>query len=325
MRAAIGIDIGGTNVRIGLTLELGEILRQSTLTVSDYQDEQTFLKELSDAIREFTAMSQDVEIEGIGIGSPGANVRTGTIENASNLPWEKLEIVVHLNSVTGLPVFLTNDANLFAIAEKVFGHASEMNDFIALTLGTGIGAGIYTSGNLLSGRDGLAGEVGHITYQRNGRPCKCGRHGCLERYASASGVVETTRQLLSEGILISELSGVPTGLLTARMVADAARNDDPLALRVFQVTGEILGEALADLTAAFNPDALFISGGLVNAGEILFRPMQKSFERSLLAIYPMDVPLMKSSIPDQDAGVLGASALVWDQIKKVNESSLTEI
>ena len=325
MRAAIGIDIGGTNVCIGLTLELGEILHQSTLRVANYQNEQAFLGELGEIVNQFTAVSSDLEIEGIGVGSPGANVRTGTIEKASNLPWKKLEIVDHLKSITGLTVFLTNDANLFAIAEKVFGHARGMDDFIALTLGTGIGAGIYTSGNLLSGRDGLAGEVGHITYQRNGRPCKCGRHGCLERYASASGVVETTRQLLSEALLVSELSGVPTELLSAQMIADAASNDDPLALRVFQVTGEILGESLADLSAAFNPEALFVSGGLAKAGELLFNPMKKSFERSLLAIYPMDVPIMNSSIPDQDAGVLGASALVWEQIKNVNESSFTEI
>ncbi|WP_421875286.1 ROK family protein [Marinoscillum sp.] len=323
MKAAIGIDIGGTNIQVGLTLELGEVLHQTSLRVVHYQQNQIFLNVLTDVVQEFTALSNDLEIIGIGIGSPGANILSGTIQNASNLPWDNLPIVGHLKTETALPVYLTNDANLFAIAEKVFGQAKEMQDFISLTLGTGVGAGIYTSGELLTGRDGLAGEVGHLVYNRGGRPCKCGRNGCLERYVSASGVVETTRQLIREARLESELIGIPESYITAEAVAEAAKNDDLLAIRVFEVTGQILGESLADLTATFNPETIFISGGLANANEVLFAPLRSSFEKSLLAIYPTEIPVLKSSIPDRNAGVLGASALVWEQSKIATESTLT--
>lgn len=325
MKAAIGIDIGGTNVRIGLVLELGEVIHQSRIDVATHADGEHFLSQLIRKAQEFIDFSQDLKIVGIGVGSPGANIEEGIIERASNLPWTRLPIVDALSSHFDLPVFLTNDANLFAIAEKVYGFASQMSDFLALTLGTGAGGGIYTNNQLVTGVNGLAGEVGHIIYERNGRACKCRRNGCIERYVSASGVVETARLLLSTKKFPSELYGVPDHLLTAQMVADCAKNDDILAITVFEQTGRILGEALADLVAVLNPEAIFLSGGLSNSGDLLLKPTRASFSDNLLSIYPSVPAIRNSAIPDNDAGVLGASALVWEHLRKLNESSLTEI
>ena len=325
MKAAIGIDIGGTNVRVGLVLELGEVIHQSRIEVATHTEGELFLNQLIRTVHEFLAFSEDLKILGIGIGSPGANIEEGIIERASNLPWKRLPIVERLSSHFDLPVFLTNDANLFAIAEKGYGHASQMTDFLAVTLGTGVGGGVYASDQLVTGANGLAGEVGHVIYERNGRSCKCGRQGCLERYVSASGVVETAKEYILAKEYPSELYGVPEHLISAQLVADSAKDGDVLAMKVFQETGKILGEALADFVAVLNPEAIFLSGGLSNSGDLLLKPTRASFSKSLLSIYPNEPAIRTSAIPDNDAGVLGASALVWEYSKKLNESSLTEI
>lgn len=325
MKAAIGIDIGGTNVRVGLILEHGEVLHQARIEVATHQDGKLFLTQLSRSVDQFIHFSNELEILGIGIGSPGANIELGIIERASNLPWNNLPIVRVLSEQFQVPVILTNDANLFAIAEKGYGKAKEMSDFLALTLGTGVGGGVYASGVLVTGVNGLAGEIGHVIYERGGRSCKCGRKGCLERYVSASGLIETTHELLESKQFASELYGVPVELITAQMVADSAKNEDPLAIAVFNHTGQILGEALADVVAVLNPEAIFLSGGLSNADLLLLKPTQASFNENLLSIYPTEILIEKSGIADENAGVLGASALVWEYYKKNKESSLTEI
>ncbi len=323
MNAAIGIDIGGTNVQVALVREDGRVLDQHRLDVASVTDTDHFLTHIFSIIQRFQAVDSNLELIGIGVGSPGANTHTGTIEKAANLPWKTVPIVSFLQSKLDLPVFLTNDANLFAIGEKVFGRAKGMEDFLVITLGTGVGAGIYTNGHLLSGKDGLAGEVGHTIYQRNGRPCKCGKQGCLEQYTSATGFLLTVRQLLKENKLETTLS--PDQLFTAEEVAKAALQGDRLALRAFELTGQILGEALADLAACLNPEAIFISGGLTKAGELILEPTSLSFQSNLLAIYPRPIPLLKGSLPEDTAGVLGAAALVWEFNYSSKQSSLTVI
>lgn len=310
MNAAIGIDIGGTNVQLALVREDGGVLDHHRLDVATAADADQFLSELLLVIHRFQAETPDTCMVGIGVGSPGANLQTGTIEKAANLPWKAVPIVSFLQTNLDLPVYLTNDANLFAIGEKVFGKAKEMEDFIVITLGTGVGAGIYTNGHLLSGKDGLAGEVGHTIYQRNGRPCKCGKQGCLERYTSATGFLLTVQQLLKENKLDTTLTQDQS--VSAKEVAKAALHGDRLAVRAFELTGQILGEALADLAACLNPEAIFLSGGLTKAGELIMEPTSRSFQSNLLAIYPRTIPLLKGSLPEDTAGVLGAAALVWE-------------
>lgn len=309
MRTAIGIDIGGTNVQLGLVNTGGELTCKEQFKVADVTDSLFFLNRLFAIITNFLQQSEH-PISGIGIGSPGANIKTGHIEKASNLPWNNLSIVPALCTKFGMPVYLTNDANLFAIGEKHYGKAGDLNDFAVLTLGTGVGGGFYSSGTLLQGRDGLAGEVGHVTVERDGRMCACGRKGCLERYVSASGVVVTTNELILGSHIPSILRTEEK--LTAELVANAAINGDELAGRVFELTGEVLGRALADLVAYLNPEAIFLAGGLAKAGDLLFLPTVRSFKQSLLDIYPSEILITSSSIHEDHAGVMGAAALVWD-------------
>lgn len=313
MKAAIGIDIGGTNVQVALIHQSGGVLTKKQLIVATVADEQPFLHALSDVVKDLLRYSPDLEVEGIGIGSPGANIEAGVIEKASNLPWKRLPIVDFLQEAFNLPVYLTNDANLFAIGEKNYGKASDMNDFAVVTLGTGVGAGIYSDGKLLLGRDGLAGEIGHVIVKYDeGRPCRCGRKGCLERYTSASGLVYTVHKFLNEIDEPSCLREIPKIKISAVTVAEAADKGDKIAQEVFRYTGNILGIALANYAAYMNPEAIFVAGGLSNAGDHLLEPTRKSFNDNILNIYPKPIDILFGSLPDDHAGVLGASALVWD-------------
>lgn len=318
VKAAIGIDIGGTNVQVGLIGLGGDLLHRDVLSVASVPSEELFFGALKSAIQAIKDQFVDMELDGIGIGSPGANIAQGTIENASNLPWNKLPIVHFLQKEFMIPACLTNDANLFALGEKVFGQASGLNDFIVLTLGTGVGAGIYTGGELLVGRDGLAGELGHMVVKRNGRRCHCGRKGCLERYVSANGLVFTAKKMLNKVQTPSILRDLSEKEIVAIKVAEAAALGDPLALKVFQITGSTLGEAIANIETCFNPEAVFLAGGLCKAGSLLFEPTIKSFGTSRLNIYPDEMPILPSSIPDDKAGMMGAAALVWDATEQLN-------
>lgn len=324
MKAAVGIDIGGTNIKMALVSPKGKLLKTSQLPVKSCLTETRLFSELRNTLSTLTDGLSGLELTGIGIGSPGANIKEGVIEKASNLPWEKLPVVEFLNQTFDVPTYLINDANLFAVGEKVFGAARHLNDFVVITLGTGVGAGIYSNGSLQQGRDGLAGEFGHVIIKPNGRACHCGRNGCLERYTSASGLVLSCRKILDKNPHIpSTLKKLPKQQLTAIQIMNAACAGDTVALNAFRNTGKILGRALADLAAYLNPEVIFLAGGLSKAGHYLFEPTIKSFNKNLLNIYPKAIPVKSGSIPDDQAGVLGAAALVWEaqgQLERINPS-----
>lgn len=322
MKAAIGIDIGGTSVQVGLVDEKGKYLRKSQLMVASVPLADDFLNRLKQVIEELVVESSCTELIGIGVGTPGANVKSGMIEKASNLPWDRLPIVHFLGEEFQVPVHLTNDANLFAIGEKIFGAAKTCNDFIVVTLGTGVGAGIYCNGELLQGRDGLAGEFGHVVVAMDGRPCQCGRKGCLERYVSATGVALTAIELIRARKSKSALYGLQEKKISSRRVAEAAHAGDALGIETFQYTGEILGKGLADLVTLFNPEVIFLAGGLAKSGVLLLQPTIRSFQEKLLNIYPMETPIRETSLSPDQAGVLGAAALVWESNGKFKNESV---
>ena len=250
------------------------------------------------------------ELAGIGIGAANGNYFSGCIENAANLPWKGVvKIVEAFEKQFGVPVFLTNDANAAAIGEMVYGGAKGMTDFIEITLGTGLGSGIVTSGKMLYGHDGFAGECGHVIVERGGRDCGCGRKGCLETYVSATGVVRTATELLAKRNIDSELRSIPNSELTALKVSQAANRGDAIAKEVFEFTGEMLGRALADFVAITSPQAIFLFGGLVKAGEILFEPVRRAMEANMLNIFKNKVQVLPSQLGD-DAAILGSAALV---------------
>jgi glucokinase len=218
----------------------------------------------------------------------------------------------------GIAIALTNDANAAAIGEMIYGGAKGMKNFAVITLGTGLGSGIVVNGELLYGHDGFAGELGHVIARVNGRECGCGRRGCLETYASATGIKRTVYKLLADHTDDSEMKNISFNELSADMISVAAIKGDPIAIEAFAHTGEILGRALADLIALTAPEAIFLFGGLAKAGKYIFEPTEKSMNENVLKIWQGKVKLLPSDIDDKNAAVLGAAALVWKEVKNNN-------
>ena len=317
--AVIGIDIGGTFTKYGIVDREGNCLAESFTNTSSHNSFDDYLRDLYHAIeKSMQSLSGQIEIKGIGIGAPNGNYYKGSIENAVNLNWRgEIPVVEKMQKYyLGIPLVLTNDANAAAIGEMVFGGAKNMKDFIVITLGTGLGSGIVVGGTLVYGNDGFAGELGHIIAILNGRDCACGRKGCLETYASASGIRRTVYWLLSERMIESELRKVSFNDLTAKMISEAALRRDKIALEAFDYTGWVLGSKLADTIAHNSPEAIFLLGGLANSKELIINPTKKYMEESLLPIFRNKVKILLSSLPDMNAGVLGAGALAWNELDR---------
>lgn len=316
--AAIGIDIGGTNTAFGLVDMEGNIYANQSISTQIHNDFNLYLKDLTAIIDEtINSLSEKFIVKGIGVGAPNGNYYKGTIDFAPNLKWKGIiPVVAKLKKYYDYPaIVLTNDANAAAIGEMIYGRAKGMKDFIVITLGTGLGSGIVVNGELVYGHDGFAGEIGHIIVEAEGRQCQCGRIGCLETYASATGIKTTTIELLSNTNEESILRMISEKDLTAKLIGDAANNGDNLAKKAFEYTGKMLGFALANSVAHLSPEAIFLFGGLAQAGDLIFSPTKKFMEKNLLNIFRNKVKLLPSGLPGADAAILGASALVWKELK----------
>lgn len=306
---AVGIDIGGTNTVFGLVDKNGNILIEGSIFTKQYQSFDVFIDELCNRILQL-ANKFNCELSGVGVGAPNANYLNQCIQDASNLPWKgKLELGKLLSQKMNVPVFVTNDANASAMAEMMFGAAIGMKNFMVLTLGTGLGSGIVVNGELVYGHSGFAGEMGHMIVRPEGRHCGCGRLGCLETYVSATGIKRTVSKLFAKYSCVSELRNISFNSMSARRLADAAHAGDQIALEAFEFTGKILGIALANVVALNNPEAIFLSGGLSKAGDLVLKPTQYHMEENLLSVFQGKTQLKISSIKG-NSGVMGAAALV---------------
>lgn len=315
---AVGIDIGGTFTKYGIVDKEGNCLVDGTISTTEKKDIDGFLGLLKIAIDEAVdKVNEPIGIKGIGLGAPNGNFYKGTIEYAPNLSWEGIIPFIELfKKYYDLPMFLTNDANAAAIGEMVYGGAKKMQNFIIITLGTGLGSGLVVNGELVYGHDGFAGELGHLTIVKNGRMCATGRRGSLETYASASGIKRTIFELLADSLDDSEFRDVTFNQLTAKMITDAAKKGDKIALAAFEETGKYLGEALADTVAHTSPEAIFLFGGLANAGDFILEPTKRHMEENLLKIFKNKVKILPSGLTETNAAVMGASALVWKELNK---------
>ena len=322
---AIGVDLGGTNTVFGIVDRSGNILAQASIKTQAYPTAEAFVEV---GVQTLLPLIQQVggidQIAGMGIGAPNANYYTGAIETAPNIAWAHERIVplaqMFSSSLSPLsPVLLTNDANAAAMGEMAYGAARHMKDFIVITLGTGVGSGIVTGGQLLYGHDGFAGELGHVIMVRGqeGRSCGCGRTGCLETYCSATGVARTARELLTTTDRPSLLRQKPLDQIESLDVSIAASQGDQLALDIFRFTGTLLGQACADFAAFSSPEAFIFFGGLCRAGELIMQPIREAYERSVMPIYRGKAQFLVSPLMDTNAAVLGASALVWGDQKKI--------
>jgi glucokinase len=316
---AIGIDIGGTNTAIGIVDREGHCLVETSIPTDTHDDVTKYVADVSKKIQDIIAFSEGaLDIKGIGIGAPNANYHKGTIENAPNLRWKGVIKFSDLfqSHFPGITVALTNDANAAAMGEMMYGGAKGMNDFIVITLGTGLGSGVVSNGQLVYGHDGFAGEIGHTTAIAGGRICGCGRRGCLETYASATGVKRSIFQLFCDSNKPSALRDIPFSKMTSSDVYKAAIAGDELALECFDYTGKILGEKLADSVAHTSPEAIFLFGGMAKSGDLIINPTKKYMEESMLPIFKNKVKILPSALGDVNAAVLGASALVWSELGK---------
>ena len=311
----VGMDIGGTNTVFGIVDQRGNVLATDSIKTQAY----TKIEDYVDAVCEkliplIESMGGVEKIKGMGVGAPNGNFYNGTIEFAPNLPWKGvIPLAALFEEKIGVPTALTNDANAAAIGEMTYGAARGMKDFIMITLGTGVGSGIVINGQLVYGHDGFAGELGHVVVRReNGRLCGCGRRGCLETYCSATGVARTAREFLVARPEPSLLRDIPAEDIVSKDVYDAAVKGDKLAQDIFEFTGRILGEALADFIAFSSPEAIVLFGGLAKSGDYIMKPIKKALDENILKIYEGKTKLLVSELKDADAAVLGASALGWE-------------
>ena len=313
-----GIDIGGTNTALGLVDKSGTCLADTSIPTRATEPVESFLPRLyeaADALWEPFAGAYS--LAGIGIGAPNANYYSGTIEKAPNLNWGDVVPLRELVTTRfGVPVALTNDANAAALGEMFFGAAQGMKHFSIITLGTGLGSGIVVNGDVLYGSDGFAGEVGHIIVQEGGCVCGCGRRGCLETYASATGIRRTVAELLAERTESSVLREIAFSTMTAADIAKAAESGDSIALAAFERTGDILGKALANIIVCFSPEAIILFGGLANAGNLIVEPTKRALAATTLNIFQGKTQILLSQLMDKNAAVLGASALMWKELGK---------
>ncbi len=312
----IGIDIGGQTTKCGIVDARGTVLSQTVIRSDNFTDVTPFIAELAEALNRIIAEAQaEGRIRGIGVGAPNGNYYTGTIESAVNLAWGGTKIIPFAKllseQMNGIPVSLTNDANAAAMGEMTYGAARGMKNFIMITLGTGVGSGIVINGEVVYGHDGFAGELGHTCAVRhNGRQCNCGKTGCLETYASATGVARTAREWLEMTDEPSELRSLDK--ISSKDVYEAAKDGDKLALKIFEYTGRILGEKFADFIAFSAPEAIVMFGGLARAKEFLKEPIKKAMNDNVLSLWKDKVHLVFSQLKESDAAILGASALAWE-------------
>ncbi len=314
MKITIGIDIGGTNTQWGLVNQKGEVLQAGNVPTKNYPKASNLVKDLVQKITPFLSAYQ---VMGIGVGAPNGNFFNGTIEFAPNLDWNGIIPLAKLFSQQfGCPAWVTNDANAAAIGEQQFGAAKGVQDFVVVTLGTGLGSGFVVNGKLMYGHDGFAGELGHTILELEGRNCGCGRQGCLETYVSATGLLRTARIFLAKNNQATSL--VDNEKLSAKQIGEAALEGDKLALDIFDFTAQKLGFALANMVAITSPQMIVLFGGLAQSGNLLLVPTQKYMEQYLLPIFKNKIKLTLSTIHKNDAAILGASALAWHQITSKN-------
>lgn len=297
----LGVDIGGTTTKLGLVQD-GHVIARTRIPTLGHADDQAFADALAVGARGLIGSGDHRPVRAVGIGAPNANQHTGIIEMAPNLPWKHdVPLAAMLRERLGVPCTLGNDANAAALGEWRYGAGQGFDDLLVVTLGTGVGSGFIVNGRLVLGGYGNAGELGHMTLVMDGRPCTCGRAGCLEAYVSIRGLRQTYRELDGDPQVL-EQEGV-------KCIADAAHAGDAVAVQTFRHAVRWLAVGLANCVAVTGPRRIVLFGGIARNGDLLMQPLREHFQEALLNIYKGRVDLTVSALPDDDAALLGAAAL----------------
>lgn len=323
----LGIDIGGTNTKLGFVDRFGQVLAADSIATQAEQPVDQFLVRLYAAIEALRKKTTEVlDIKAVGIGAPNANYYSGMVEKAPNLRWgDKVPLAQLIEHHLHIPVRITNDANAAALGEMKYGVAQGMKNFVVITLGTGLGSGIVVNGDLLYGDDGFAGELGHVTVDPNGRDHTTGLKGSLETYASATGIKRTVFELLAKRIHPSGLRDISYHEMTALMISQAAEKGDLIALEAFEITARLLGMKLAEAVAVLSPEAIILFGGLAGSGDLLVKPTKKYMEEYMFPVFRGKVKLMLSDLKGNNTAVLGASALAWVELDKLKTTTAPSV
>lgn len=309
-KIAVGIDIGGTNTVYGFIDSSGRVIEYVEIPTRGNQPIDDLLSRLDSRIKLFFKKNISFELLGIGIGAPNGNHFTGKIQSPPNLSWGDVDIVTIFKENFNCKTILTNDANAAALGEKKFGAAKNMNDFVVITLGTGLGSGIFSGGKLLYGHDGFAGEMGHMCIDPEGRKCNCGNIGCLESYASATGIKKTIINLFEENPKDAFLQNINSGKINGLTIDKAFDSGNLFAKEIYDYTGIQLGRGLAQAANLLSPEAFIFYGGFSNAGKRLLKPAQISMDNYLLSGHVGNISLLQSALPKGQAGILGAASLI---------------
>lgn len=310
MKYVFGVDIGGTTVKIGLFDVEGNVLDKWEIPTRTENDGEKILPDVADSIREKMKQMDKDAIAGVGVGAPGPIDAAGVVHRAVNLGWKTFNVKETLEALINLPVRAGNDANVAALGEMWMGGGKGYKDLVVVTLGTGVGGGIIVDGRMISGSTGAAGEIGHIHVDDTETDvCNCGNKGCLEQFASATGITRLANKKLASTDMDSVLRG---GEVSAKTVFDAVKARDPLAMEVADQFGKYLGDALAAVAGVVNPEAFVIGGGVSKAGEILIDYIRPHYEKSVF--HGCREAKFALATLGNDAGIYGAAKLVLDAV-----------
>jgi glucokinase len=317
MKYAIAIDLGGTNIKAALVDENARIIKKENIPAQADKGAEVVLKNIKKLIHNFLSFDRSVKISGIGIGTPGVVDSEGKIRGAANISgWDGFNLSEAIRSDFNLPVVVGNDVSIITLGEATYGAGKGYKDIVLLALGTGIGGGIVIDGKTIFGHSGCAAEIGHMSVEVNGYPCNCGGFGCLEVYASATGIVRIAKDMAKKNQNTSMIK-ISQGIenITAKIVYDSAKAKDVVAMQVIKEVGKYLGVGIANLVNILNPQLVIIGGGVSFNGDILLDSVKDSLALYSLSLSRENVQVKLSQLGN-DAGILGAACLVFQRKEK---------
>lgn len=299
MRAVLGIDIGGTNGKLGLVAENGEVVETKRFSTRDCIEYSMFLSELKRCGDELLVIAKErgLQLDGVGIGVPNYNPKTGYLVSPPNLQWGNVHFIDDMKTIFGSNVAIENDANVAALGEGKFGVAAGVDDYIVVTVGTGIGTGIVVNGKIVHGESGIGGEGGHLCIVPNGRKCGCGGRGHFEAYCSVTGIKNTYAEIFGKEIHYREL---------APMFMEG--NED--AIKVFEISAQHFGIALSQFAVLFSPKKIILAGGGMMVGQSFLKMIQSEFEKQIYPPLRGRVEVSVSTKEVLNGAVLGAASLI---------------
>ena len=315
----LGIDLGGTALKIGIADEKGTLrIKQAfdTNVCSDPDSLVDYFGRCAIKVIEKSSLSTTA-IKGVGVGAPGlVDADTGQLLFVTNIQTlNNYYLAPAMERILSLPVYLDNDANAMALGEYYYGAAEGYTNVIAMTLGTGIGGGLIINGQLYRGSTFSAGELGHMTVETNGKPCNCGNRGCIERYVGRDGIVNRFKKYAKQKKAKTTINRfLDNGEITPKAIARAARAGDTLSRRVMEETGTYLGIALASYVNILNPEIVVIGGGIANAGTLLLKPAKKEMMKRAYSIPARAVKIVRAKLRN-DAGIIGAASIAVNSLK----------